>query len=163
MQDDRSDVAELLGRALSARGMRLVTAESCTGGWIAKRVTDVSGSSAWFEAGFVTYSNRMKAALLGVPESVFASAGAVSEACVRAMVAGALERASGDIAVAVSGIAGPGGGSSDKPVGTVWFGYAQNGGTIEAECHRFEGNRDAVRRAAVDRALRGLLARVGVG
>lgn len=141
--------------------MKLVTVESCTGGWIAKQVTDVPGSSQWFEAGFVTYSNASKHHLLGVPQAVFETAGAVSQACVEAMAAGALERVGGDIVVAVSGIAGPGGGSAAKPVGTVWFAFAQDQGPLEAERCQFWGDRDTIRRSAVAHALRGLLARVG--
>ncbi|AOU99733.1 damage-inducible protein CinA [Acidihalobacter yilgarnensis] len=160
MSGDGMALAERLGRVLATRGMKLVTAESCTGGWIAKRITDIAGSSAWFEIGYVTYSNDAKHKLLGVSERVFETAGAVSASCVREMAVGALVRGGGDIAVAVSGIAGPGGGSPEKPVGTVWFGYALVDGTIEAESGFFRGDRDAIRRAAVDCALRGLLTRV---
>ncbi|AOV16368.1 damage-inducible protein CinA [Acidihalobacter aeolianus] len=154
------DLALRVGHALAERGMRVVTAESCTGGWVAKRITDVAGSSSWFDVGYVTYSDAAKQRLLGVPEEVFERHGAVSAACVHAMAAGALERGGGDVAVAVSGIAGPGGGSPDKPVGTVWFGFARRGGEVETELCHFEGDRDAVRRAAVDFALGGVLARV---
>ena len=160
MKGEEDGLAWRLGRALEARGMKLVTAESCTGGWIAKRITDVAGSSKWFEVGYVTYSNNAKHFLLGVPQAVFETDGAVSSACVRAMAASALERGAGDIAVAVSGIAGPGGGTADKPVGTVWFGFARADGVIETESRLFAGDRDAVRRMAVDHALRGLILRV---
>lgn len=148
-----------LGEALLAANARVATAESCTGGWIAKRMTDVAGSSRWFEAGFVPYSNRAKTAELGVAEAVLAEHGAVSRAVVEAMAAGAAERAGAEYAVAVSGIAGPDGGGPDKPVGTVWFGFASRG-AIDARVARFDGDRDAVRRAAVEFALAELLERV---
>lgn len=159
--DGAEGLVQRLGQVLVAHRIKLVTAESCTGGWIAKRITDVAGSSAWFEAGFVTYSNESKHMLLGVPQEIFEHEGAVSAVCVRAMASGALERAGGDVAIAVSGIAGPGGGSANKPAGTVWFAYARVGKAIEVECCRFSGNRDSVRRSAVDHALRGLFTRVG--
>lgn len=155
------DLAWQLGKVLEARGMKLVTAESCTGGWIAQRMTDVPGSSRWFEAGCVTYSNASKHRLLGVPHTIFETEGAVSSACVRAMASGALERVGGDIAVAVSGIAGPEGGTADKPVGTVWFAFAKGRDAIETERCRFWGDRDMIRRTAAEHALQGLLARVG--
>ncbi|WP_455380920.1 CinA family protein [Acidihalobacter prosperus] len=163
MQSDNMDLAAQLGQCLLRRGMRLVTAESCTGGWIAKRVTDIAGSSDWFEAGLVTYSNRSKQTLLGVPNDLLENEGAVSAACVRSMALGACQRLGGDLAVAVSGIAGPGGGSPGKPRGTVWFGFAASGegGKITAEVQHFPGTRDDVRQAAVEYALQGLLGRVG--
>ena len=117
-------LAARLGESLLARGASVATAESCTGGWIAKTLTDVPGSSAWFGAGIVSYSNRAKHELLGVPEDLLAAHGAVSEPAVLAMVDGCLHRSGADFAVAVSGIAGPDGGSEDKPVGTVWFAFA---------------------------------------
>lgn len=160
MQAENMDLAVQLGHLLVRRGIRLVTAESCTGGWIAKRVTDIPGSSEWFEAGLVTYSNRSKHALLGVPNSLLEKEGAVSGACVRSMAIGACELIGGDIAVAVSGIAGPGGGGPDKPKGTVWFGYADSKGKVTAEMQHFPGTRDDVRRAAVEYALHGLVNRV---
>ncbi len=151
-------VAEL-GERLCARRAMLVTAESCTGGWIAKACTDRAGSSAWFDCGFVTYSNTAKQRLLGLPETLLARHGAVSEAVVRAMVEGALTRSAARYGVAVSGIAGPGGGTPEKPVGTVWLAW----GTpeeVEAACEHFPGDREQVRAATVARALRGLIERL---
>jgi len=137
----------------------MAAAESCTGGWIAKCCTDRAGSSAWFERGFVTYSNAAKTDLLGVDAALLERAGAVSEAVARAMAAGALGRSAADVALAVTGIAGPDGGTPDKPVGTVWFAWAV-GGPVAAECVRFEGGREAVRRQSVRYALEGLLDRL---
>jgi nicotinamide-nucleotide amidase len=156
-------IGALAGRVaarLAASGGRLVTAESCTGGWVAKACTDLPGSSAWFAGGVVSYSNELKTALLGVPEVTLATHGAVSEAVVRAMAAGALDRLGGTVAVAVSGIAGPDGGTPDKPVGTVWLAWASRRdgpGHVRAECLNLDGDREAVRRAAVARALAGVL------
>jgi nicotinamide-nucleotide amidase len=152
-------IAELAERLLAAR-RRLVTAESCTGGWIAKACTDLPGSSRWFLGGAVTYSDELKVKLLGVRRETLVACGAVSEAVVREMAEGALERLGGEEAVAVSGVAGPDGGTREKPVGTVWFGWARRGPAgveIRAELDRFPGDRDAVRRAAVLRALSGLV------
>jgi nicotinamide-nucleotide amidase len=149
-----------LAARLLARSRRLVTAESCTGGWIAKACTDLPGSSGWFLGGVVSYSDELKTALLGVRPATLASHGAVSEPVVREMAAGALARLGGDEAVAVSGIAGPEGGTPEKPVGTVWFAWARRTGQgveVRAAGERFPGDRDAVRRAAVRRALAGLL------
>lgn len=155
-------LARRLGVALAARGWQAATAESCTGGWIAKAITDVAGSSGWFGSGFVTYSNEAKCRMLGVPVSLLEAQGAVSELVVRAMAEGARRRAGADVAVAVSGIAGPGGGTAEKPVGLVWFGWAAPQGT-RAESRRFPGGRDAVRRAGVAHALDGLAALVEAG
>lgn len=130
----------------------LATAESCTGGLIAAACTDLAGSSNWFERGFVTYSNAAKTELLGVPAVLIAQHGAVSEPVVRAMVAGAVDRSRAQVAVAVTGVAGPGGGSPDKPVGTVWLAWSV-GGHITAERCQFAGDRAAVRTATVHRAL----------
>jgi nicotinamide-nucleotide amidase len=149
-------LARRLGERLLARGWMTATAESCTGGWIAKTLTDVAGSSAWFDRGFVTYTNEAKQDLLGVRTETLAAHGAVSEATVREMVAGALARSRAAVAVAVSGIAGPTGGTPDKPVGTVWLAWGDRDGTIRAERYRFEGDREAVRRQAVARAIQGL-------
>ncbi len=146
-----------LGRLLGSRGLRLVTAESCTGGGIAELITRVPGSSAWFERGFVSYSNQSKVEMLGVGEASLARYGAVSEAVVREMAAGALAHSQADVSVAVTGIAGPGGGSADKPVGTVWLGWACEGRETRAECHRFTGDRQAVRAQAITAALAGLV------
>ncbi|MDQ2696486.1 MAG: nicotinamide-nucleotide amidohydrolase family protein, partial [Pseudomonadota bacterium] len=133
------------------------TAESCTGGWIAKVITDVAGSSAWFERGFVTYSNAAKAELLGVAEATLGGHGAVSGETVAAMAAGALSYSRADLAVAVSGVAGPDGGSPGKPVGTVWLAWAVRGGGCRTRRYVFAGDREAVRRQAVLAALEGIL------
>jgi nicotinamide-nucleotide amidase len=146
--------------ALLDRGWRLVTAESCTGGWIAKACTDLAGSSRWFRGGAVVYDNQLKAGVLGVRPQTLERHGAVSEATVREMAAGALERLNGDVAVAVSGIAGPEGGTAEKPVGTVWFAWARKGHAgvdVRTACRHFAGDRDAVRRQAVVAALEGVL------
>ena len=143
-------------RLLQARGWMMTTAESCTGGLIAARCTDLAGSSAWFERGFVSYSNAAKAELLGVDPALIATHGAVSEPVARAMAAGALAHSAAQAAVAVTGVAGPTGGSADKPVGTVWFGW-QVGGRTHTERRRFEGDRAAVRAATVEHALRTLV------
>ena len=135
---------------------RLVAAESCTGGWIAKLVTDIAGSSDWFECGFVCYSNAAKSRDLGVPEKMIETQGAVSDAVVRAMAEGALARTGANVAIAVSGIAGPGGAVPGKPVGTVWFALAVKfSDRVQCEGHliQFNGDRDAVRRQAVEYAL----------
>ena len=154
------DLLPRLAGQLLASGQRLVTAESCTGGWIAKVCTDLPGSSGWFLGGAVVYDNALKAGVLGVNPQTLAEAGAVSEAVVREMAAGALERLGGDLAVAVSGVAGPDGGTLDKPVGTVWFAWGRRdaqGITVRTALEHFHGDRDAVRRLAVVRALRGVL------
>jgi len=153
---DLEQLALQLGRALHARGLRLATAESCTGGWIAKAVTDVAGSSQWFDGGVVAYSNAAKAALLGVASEILAAHGAVSEETVRAMAEGARTRFAADFAVAVSGVAGPGGGSADKPVGTVHFAWATPAGVTAAR-RVFAGNRESVRRQTVLLALERLV------
>ena len=155
-------LAARLGRHL-LRGKRwAATAESCTGGWIAKALTDVPGSSHWFGEGFVTYSNEAKIRRLGVPRSVLERDGAVSKAVARAMAEGALLRTGADLAVAVTGIAGPDGAVAGKPVGTVWLCWAERRGRavrFATECRHFRGNRAAVRRKTVRRALAGLLER----
>ncbi len=130
----------------------MTTAESCTGGLIAATCTDLAGSSTWFERGFGTYSNAAKTELLGVAPELIAQHGAVSEAVARAMVQGALAHAHAQVAVAVTGVAGPSGGSADKPVGTVWFGFAVPGQVLTEHCH-FAGDRAAVRSATVQHAL----------
>ncbi|EPY5259305.1 nicotinamide-nucleotide amidase [Klebsiella variicola] len=146
-------LSEKVGRALKARGATVTTAESCTGGWIAKAITDIAGSSAWFERGFVTYSNEAKSQMIGVSEATLRENGAVSEPVVVEMAIGALRAARADYAISVSGVAGPDGGSDEKPVGTVWFGVASvNGqGVTRREC--FAGDREAVRRQATAYAL----------
>lgn len=145
---------------LKAHGRMLATAESCTGGWIAKLCTDLAGSSAWFERGLVSYSNQAKQEMLGVGVSELYRFGAVSEEVAAAMASGALRFSRADCALAVTGIAGPDGGTPDKPVGTVCFGWAMTGDIVETERHRFSGDREAVRRATVGVALRGLLDRL---
>ena len=150
-------LAEQVLARCRAKKLMLATAESCTGGMIAAALTDIAGSSDVVERGFVTYSNRAKTELLGVPAGLIARTGAVSAEVAQAMAAGALAHAPVDIAVAVTGIAGPGGGTPDKPVGLVHFGLARRGGAIRAEHHVFPGDRDAVRRATVERALEMLL------
>lgn len=153
--------ARRIGERLLARGEQLALAESCTGGLVAKLLTDVAGSSAWFERGLVTYTNLAKHELLGVPMSVFETAGAVSEACVRAMAAGAIEHSHAHWSIAITGVAGPGGGSADKPVGTVWIGWAcRENGRVEAERFQFDGDRAAVREQSAVQALQGLLQRL---
>ena len=150
-------LAEEVGRHARAAGWRIVTAESCTAGWIAKALTDVAGSSQWVDCGYVTYSNTAKIRDLGVSSQTLSDHGAVSEETVREMANGALRATGVEIAIAVSGIAGPDGGTAEKPVGTVWFGIA----TVEAqglraicELRHFAGDRDQVRRHSVDHALR---------
>ena len=144
---------------LLARGWMLATAESCTGGLIAAACTDLAGSSQWFERGFVTYSNDAKTELLGVPAALIEAHGAVSEPVARAMAAGAVAHSHAQVAVAVTGVAGPSGGSADKPVGTVWFGWSASG-VVTTEMRRFAGDRAAVRRATVAHALQGVAQRM---
>lgn len=146
-----------LAAQLQTRGWQLATAESCTGGLIAATCTEVSGSSAWFERGFVTYSNEAKTELPGVDAALIDAHGAVSEAVARAMAEGALARSRAQLAVAVTGVAGPTGGSPDKPVGTVWLAWARQGGSTQALRCQFPGGRAAVRWATVEQALQGLL------
>ncbi|MEI7377756.1 nicotinamide-nucleotide amidase [Dickeya chrysanthemi] len=152
-------LSEQLGERLKARQAKITCAESCTGGWLAKAITDVAGSSAWFDYGFVTYSNQAKQMLIGVQEKTLAEFGAVSREVVAEMATGALSRAGADIAVSVSGIAGPDGGSPDKPVGTVWFGFSDKAGNIITQRMQFEGDRRDVRLQAVAFALQTLLER----
>ncbi len=144
------------GTRLAANRDMLVTAESCTGGWIAKTVTDVAGSSAWFDCGMAAYSYEAKQALLGVRPQTLEEHGAVSRETAIEMVSGALVHSGATVAVAVTGIAGPGGGTADKPVGTVWIAWKRRGGYPQAEVFHFEGDRDAVRRRTVAEALHGL-------
>jgi nicotinamide-nucleotide amidase len=156
---DLEALARKLGRALLVNRLRMATAESCTGGWIAKAVTDVPGSSQWFEGGVVAYSNALKTSLLGVPPALIDAHGAVSEPVVRAMADGARARLGVDLTVAVSGVAGPDGGTADKPVGTVWFAWATPQGT-HTERRQLGGDREAVRRQSVAHALERLVALV---
>jgi nicotinamide-nucleotide amidase len=148
-----------LATALLDRGWKLATAESCTGGLIAASCTDLAGSSAWFERGFVTYSNEAKSELLHVDPAAIASHGAVSEVVARAMAFGALRHSHAQVSVAVTGVAGPTGGSPDKPVGTVWFGFSV-GGRLSSELMHFDGDRFAVREATVRHGLQRVLALV---
>ncbi len=134
----------------------MATAESCTGGMIAAACTDLAGSSTWFERGFVSYSNAAKTELLGVDAALIAQHGAVSEAVARAMAAGAITHSHAQVSVAVTGVAGPAGGSAEKPVGMVWFGWATPAG-VTSEVRHFDGDRAAVRRATVQHALQRLL------
>ncbi|HEX9877535.1 MAG TPA: nicotinamide-nucleotide amidohydrolase family protein [Gammaproteobacteria bacterium] len=150
-------LARELGGALRKAGVKVATAESCTGGWLAKSITDVAGSSAWFGWGVVSYSNAAKASLLGVPETLLAAHGAVSEPVVKAMAEAARRSGGADLGVGISGIAGPDGATPGKPVGTVWVAWASGDGT-RAEHRLFAGDRDAVRRQSVALALCGLLA-----
>jgi nicotinamide-nucleotide amidase len=149
-------LAAHVGGALKSHGLMLVTAESCTGGGVATAITDVAGSSAWFERGFITYSNLAKQQMLGVSEATLKQHGAVSEATVREMVAGALANSTAQVALAVSGIAGPDGGTADKPVGTVWFAWGVKHGVTLARLHHLAGNRSEIRSMAVHIALQGV-------
>lgn len=149
-------LATELGSLLRARGWKVTTAESCTGGLVAGAITSVAGSSDWFEYGYVAYANSAKTSLLGVSQTLLREHGAVSEPAARKMAEGALARSGADIAVAVTGIAGPGGGSPEKPVGTVCFAWAVKGAEAVAASRRFPGDRRAVRRASVAAALEGL-------
>ena len=153
-------LARELGRRLRHRGYTLATAESCTGGWVAQVVTSIAGSSAWFERGFVTYSNAAKQEMLGVKAATLARFGAVSAEAAIEMAKGALMHSQSQISVAITGVAGPQGGSEDKPVGTVWFAWAGGGRPPITLCEHFEGRRVAVRRQAVETALRGLIERL---
>ncbi|MDD4979277.1 MAG: nicotinamide-nucleotide amidohydrolase family protein [Gallionella sp.] len=146
-----------VGALLKAHGLMLATAESCTGGGVAQLITDVAGSSAWFERGFVTYSNLSKQQMLDVPIATLELHGAVSEATVREMVSGALVHSNAQVALAVSGVAGPDGGSIEKPVGTVWFAWGYKQGACTARVHHLQGSRAEVRAQAVAIALRGVV------
>jgi len=157
MENQLFAVAEKVGQLLISKGHKLVTAESCTGGWVAKVITDIAGSSDWFDCGFVTYSNTSKDQLLGVPRSTLSEYGAVSKQTVQKMVAGALRNSAAQCALAVSGIAGPDGGSEGKPVGTVWFAWQQSDGKAVTALEYFSGNRIEIRRQAVKRAFEGVL------
>ena len=151
-----SSLSRRAGKALKKRGQTLVTAESCTGGWVAQAVTSIAGSSEWFERGYVTYSNAAKREALGVRKATLERHGAVSEPTAREMARGALRRSRATIAVSITGIAGPGGGLPGKPVGTVCFAWAQ-GRNIRSETRRYKGGRRNVRRQSVVHALRGVL------
>lgn len=154
--DDLHALAQTIAEALTQRRQMLVAAESCTGGWIAKALTDLPGSSAWFECAVVAYSYEAKEALLGVNANTLERYGAVSQEAAIEMVSGALARFGATIAVAVTGIAGPSGGTPDKPVGTVWIAWKRRGRYAHAELFQFDGDREAVRRQTVGRALEGI-------
>jgi nicotinamide-nucleotide amidase len=155
-EPNAAQLADLMMRL----GWRLTVAESCTGGWLAKVITDLAGSSIWFDRGFVTYSNEAKQEMLGVHRETLLSHGAVSEAVVAEMAAGALARSRAQVAVAISGIAGPGGGSPDKPVGTVCIAWAWPEGQVSTRRLQLEGNRDRVRRQSVQAAIEGMTERL---
>jgi len=150
-------LAKEVGRLLKRNRQMLVTAESCTGGWAAQAVTSVAGSSAWFERGFVTYSNEAKRELLNVSKNTLKNHGAVSEQTAREMALGALGQSKGTLAVAITGIAGPAGGSREKPVGTVCFAWGAKGRPMRSETRHFKGGRESVRRQSVIRALEGVI------
>lgn len=154
---DTENVAIQIGSALKSHGFMLATAESCTGGAVASAITDIAGSSEWFERGFVTYSNEAKREMLGVAQDTLMRYGAVSEAVVREMVVGVLHHSHAQVALAVSGIAGPGGSMPDKPVGTVWFAWGIKGGQSIVSLHHLSGNRAEIRMQSVGLALQGVL------
>ncbi|MGB2131410.1 MAG: CinA family protein [Marinobacterium sp.] len=152
------NLAQKVGQTLLDKGLKMATAESCTGGWVAQAVTAVPGSSGWFDCGFVSYSNTAKQKMLGVDLDVLETKGAVSESVVAQMAEGALRNSDANIAVAISGIAGPDGGTEDKPVGTVWFAWAIEGHPTVTCLSFFNGDRDEIRLQAVEQALEGVLA-----
>ena len=154
-------LAAQVGGMLKAHGLKLATAESCTGGGVAQAITDVAGSSAWFERGFITYSNLAKQQMLAVSEATLKQHGAVSEVTVREMVAGALANSAAQVALAVSGIAGPEGGTPDKPVGTVWFAWGLKHGATYVQRHQIGGGRAEVRAQSVHIALQGVIDLLG--
>ncbi len=156
-EDEMATLAKQAGSVLNQHGHKLVAAESCTGGWVCQAVTEIAGSSAWFDRGFVTYTNLAKQELLGVPASVLDRCGAVSEETVCAMTAGALRNSQADCALAVSGIAGPSGATPGKPVGTVWFAWQRRDGGCVTCKKQFDGDRRSVRGQAVAVALQGIV------
>lgn len=158
MDDVLYQLAEETGLALKAQGWMLATAESCTGGWVGEAVTEVAGSSAWYDRGFITYTNQSKQEMLGVQSQTLELHGAVSEETVREMASGTLLHSQANISLAISGVAGPSGGSPGKPVGTVCFAWAIKNGTVKSERCLFPGDRREVRRQAVEHALQGVLA-----
>ena len=160
VRDALGPLARRVGVRLKERGLKLATAESCTGGWIAQAVTSVAGSSDWFDRGFVTYSNEAKKELLGVRSATLSRHGAVSEETAREMASGALRRSAAHVALAVTGIAGPGGGTRKKPVGMVCFAWAGRRRGAQSVTRRFPGTRESVRRRSVAFALQGLLERL---
>lgn len=156
-EDDVTELARTLGRMARRRRVDIVTAESCTGGGVATAITRISGSAKWFERGFVTYSNGAKKQMLGVTQRSLGNHGAVSEQVAREMARGALRHSAGDVSVAVTGIAGPTGGSRSKPVGLVWFAWAVRDGDVQTRRFRFKGDRTGIRLQAVAIALQGLI------
>jgi len=158
--DELTHHAQIVGEHLLKQNLLLTTAESCTGGWIAQAITAVAGSSGWFERGFVTYSNTAKQEMLGVNKQTLIHHGAVSQQTVEEMALGALNNSHAHISVAISGIAGPDGGSPDKPVGTVWIAWAKDN-VANSTCYLLSGNREAVRQQAVSHALNGILETLG--
>ena len=157
VDEELEQLAIDVGRALKRAGLRLVTAESCTGGWVGEAVTAIAGCSDWFDRGFITYSNAAKREGLGVAAATLTEHGAVSEETAREMALGALKHSHAQISVAITGVAGPGGGSADKPVGTVCFAWAKNDAALRSERQLLGGDRTAVRRQSVLIALRGIL------
>lgn len=151
------ELAARVGEALKGKGLMLVTAESCTGGWVAQAMTSVGGSSSWFERGFVTYSNEAKREMLGVEARTLDMHGAVSEEVVRAMAQGALAHSAAQVSVAITGVAGPTGGTPEKPVGMVWLAWARTGGTLDCRMRHYSGDREQIRLQAVMDALHGIL------
>ena len=155
-EDDLKNLAMALGRRLIDQNLTMATAESCTGGWVSKVITDIDGSSQWFDCALVTYSTQAKHDFLGVQDGILETEGAVSHAVVKQMVLGLLDRCNANVGVSISGIAGPGGGSADKPVGTVWMAWARPGEVLETMRFQFAGDRREVRMQAVYEALTGI-------
>ena len=156
-EDDVTELARTLGRLAKRRGVDIATAESCTGGGVATAITRISGSAKYFDRAFVTYTNLAKKQMLGVAQRTLENNGAVSEPVAREMARGALRHSAADVSVAITGIAGPTGGSRSKPVGTVWFAWAVRGGDVQTRCFRFKGDRVAVRLQSVAVAIQGLI------
>jgi len=159
--EELHQLATELGDKLRARGWMLATAESCTGGWVGQLLTSLPGSSEWYERGFITYANAAKVEMLGVPEETLTAHGAVSEQTAGAMAAGALKHSHTQATLAISGIAGPGGGTPQKPVGLVCYGWALADGTVMSSTCRLDGDREEIRSRAVAAALRGLIELIG--
>ena len=156
-EQELRDLAEQLGECMTSKGMKLASAESCTGGWLAKIITDIPGSSAWFVGSVVSYSNEAKQSLLGVSADTLSEFGAVSGDTVLEMSDGLFAQTDADVAVSISGIAGPGGGSDDKPVGLVWLSWGKRDKSVFANSFNFDGDREEVRRQSVQQALENLL------
>jgi nicotinamide-nucleotide amidase len=159
--EELQQLAAELGEKLRARGWMLAAAESCTGGWVGQLLTSLPGSSQWYERGFITYANAAKVEMLGVPEATLSTHGAVSEATASAMAAGALAHSHAQATLAISGIAGPSGGTPQKPVGLVCYGWALADGTVMSSTCRLDGDREEIRSRAVAAALRGLIDLIG--